>query len=183
VRRPMFLIILLVLISILSCGGTWAFAGDLIIHSGATLSLNNATADLNCSDLIVEGGGTIDLGSGTVEHCGNLILNTGGILIWGTGTIGLCVDSDGDGLFDYIETILGTDPYNPDSDGDGLLDGEEDANHNGTQDPDETDATNPDTDGDGFDDGTEVEAGTDPLDPQSHPSGAMPWVPLLLLDD
>ena len=110
-------------------------------------------------------------------------MNIGGILIWGTGTVGYCVDSDGDGLFDYIETILGTDPHNPDSDGDGLLDGEEDANHNGTQDPGETDATNPDTDGDGFGGGAEVEAGTEPLDPQSHPSGAMPWIPLLLLDD
>jgi len=183
VRRPMFLIVLLILVGTLSYGGTWAIAGDLIIHSGATLSLNNARVDLNCSDLIVQGGGTIDLGSSTVEHCGNFILHSGSTVIWGTGTIGLCVDSDGDGLFDYIEDIYGTDPNNPDSDGDGLLDGEEDANQNGTQDPDETDATNPDTDGDGFGDGAEVEAGTDPLDPQSHPSTAMPWVPLLLLDD
>ena len=182
-RRPMFLIVLFILVGILSCGGTLAFAGDLIIHFGATLSLNNATLDLRCSDLIVEDGGTINLGSGTVERCGNLILNSGGILISGTGTVGYCLDSDGDGLFDYIETILGTDPYNPDTDGDGLLDGDEDANHNGTRDPDETDATNPDTDGDGVSDGDEVAAGTDPLDPQSYPSVAMPWVPLLLLDD
>jgi len=33
------------------------------------------------------------------------------------------VDSDGDGLSDWLEAKLGTDPYNPDTDGDGLSDG------------------------------------------------------------
>ena len=43
-------------------------------------------------------------------------------------------DADGDGLGDYAESVIGTDP------------------------------TNPDTDGDGIPDGAEVEQGTDPLD-------------------
>ncbi|MDP3795312.1 MAG: hypothetical protein Q8R13_05345 [bacterium] len=34
-------------------------------------------------------------------------------------------DSDGDGLFDWEETTIGTDPYNADTDHDGYLDGEE----------------------------------------------------------
>jgi len=38
-------------------------------------------------------------------------------------------DSDGDGLTDSQEVLLGTDPLNPDSDGDGMLDGYENA-HN-----------------------------------------------------
>ena len=62
-------------------------------------------------------------------------------------------DWDGDGLIDLAEFEYGTDP------------------------------TNPDTDGDGFTDGDEVGAGTDPNDPQSHPSKAMPWIPLLLLEN
>lgn len=33
------------------------------------------------------------------------------------------VDSDGDGLSDWQEAELGTDPYDPDTDGDGLTDG------------------------------------------------------------
>ncbi len=33
------------------------------------------------------------------------------------------LDSDGDGLFDYEEIKLGTDPNNPDTDGDGISDG------------------------------------------------------------
>lgn len=34
-------------------------------------------------------------------------------------------DSDNDGLPDYVEVLLGTDPKNPDSDGDGIKDGDE----------------------------------------------------------
>ena len=38
------------------------------------------------------------------------------------------VDSDGDGLSDSEEALLGTDPNNADSDGDGISDGDEVAN-------------------------------------------------------
>ncbi len=66
-------------------------------------------------------------------------------------------DTDGDGLMDYLEVKLGTDPKNPDTDGDGLLDGEE-VNKYGTN------PLKPDTDGDGLTDGDEVKKyGTDPL--------------------
>jgi len=43
--------------------------------------------------------------------------------------------------------------------------------------------TNPlsdDSDGDGAKDGFEVQRGTDPLDPESKPVVAMPWLHLLL---
>ncbi len=61
-----------------------------------------------------------------------------------------CVDSDSDGLFNFIEDKNGngvvdpgeTNPNNPDTDGDGLSDGAEDANHNGVVDPGESDPTN-----------------------------------------
>ena len=66
-------------------------------------------------------------------------------------------DSDSDGLYDFIEDRLGTDPFNPDTDGDGLLDGEEDINRNGVVDVGETDPNNPDTDGDGINDGNETD--------------------------
>lgn len=49
------------------------------------------------------------------------------------------VDSDGDGLSDAQEIIIGTDPFNPD------------------------------TDGDGFSDGVEVASGSDPLNPLCTP--------------
>jgi 4-hydroxy-3-methylbut-2-enyl diphosphate reductase IspH len=68
------------------------------------------------------------------------------------------IDSDGDGLPDYIEILAGTDPYNADTDNDGLVDGNagsEDLNADDIVDPGETDPLNPDTDGDGIFDGTE----------------------------
>src|SRR5205823_1183203 len=83
-------------------------------------------------------------------------------------------DTDGDGLPDTLETLVGTDPTNPDSDGDGLPDGAEvvqfrsspldrDSDDDGIADGEEvvpgvdgyvTDPANADTDGDGLQDGT-----------------------------
>ena len=40
-----------------------------------------------------------------------------------------------------------------------------------------------DADGDGFTNLEEYQFNTDPLDAGSHPNRAMPWIPLLLLDD
>ena len=60
------------------------------------------------------------------------------------------IDSDGDGLTDREEAMLGTDPFNPDTDGDGLTDGEEVKIYH-------TDPLNPDTDGDGLSDGASEE--------------------------
>jgi hypothetical protein len=73
----------------------------------------------------------------------------------GGGTITEETDNDGDGLKDYQELIM----YN-------------------------TDRLDADTDDDGFTDGDEVNThGTDPNDPNSHPSRALPWIPLLLLGE
>jgi YD repeat-containing protein len=107
------------------------------------------------------------------------------------------LDSDGDGIQDGTE--LGytsgtadtdggvfipdedpnttTDPLSEDSDGDGLADGEEDVNANGLKEATETAPNDEDTDDDTYSDGEEVAAGTDPLDPQSHPGAvAVPAV-------
>jgi hypothetical protein len=73
----------------------------------------------------------------------------------GGGTITEETDTDGDGLKDYQELIM----YN-------------------------TDRLYADTDDDGFSDGDEVNThGTDPNDPNSDPSRALPWLPLLLLGE
>jgi outer membrane protein OmpA-like peptidoglycan-associated protein len=75
------------------------------------------------------------------------------------------VDSDGDGLPDWKELEIGTDPFNPDTDGDGLNDGEEVNEYL-------TDPLNPDTDYDGLKDGEEVRVySTDPLDPDTDDGG------------
>jgi len=55
------------------------------------------------------------------------------------------IDSDGDGLSDYEEGILGTDPHNPDTDGDGQSDGAEVIAHTNPLGP--ADTTDSDNDG------------------------------------
>ncbi len=70
----------------------------------------------------------------------------------------LYIDSDMDGLDDYQELQLGTDPHNPDTDGDGLTDWEEVFLYG-------TDPTNPDTSGDGITDGHALQLGLDPTQP------------------
>ena len=78
------------------------------------------------------------------------------------------VDSDGDGLFDKDEAVLGTDPYNPDTDGDGLSDGDEHYGRQGYP----TDPLNPDSDFDGLKDGAEVLTyKTNPTDPDTDKGG------------
>ncbi len=74
------------------------------------------------------------------------------------GPYGTLVDQDQDGLSDFRESQLGTDPTKPDTDNDRVLDGEEVDLYG-------TDPKKADTDGDGASDGTEIEVGTNPLDP------------------
>lgn len=78
------------------------------------------------------------------------------------------IDSDGDGLYDKDEAVVGTDPYNPDTDGDGLSDGDEHFGRRGYN----TDPLNPDSDWDGLKDGAEVLTyKTNPLDPDTDKGG------------
>lgn len=69
-------------------------------------------------------------------------------------------DTDGDGLADEEEKVLGSDPNKADSDADGLTDWAEAKIY-------KTDLLNPDTDGDSYQDGNEVINGYDPLKPGS----------------
>ena len=78
---------------------------------------------------------------------------------------GGAVDSDGDGLTDAEELVLGTDPHNPDTDDDSLMDGEEVKKY-------KTDPLNPDTDYDGLRDGAEVyDYKTNPLERDTDQGG------------
>ena len=80
------------------------------------------------------------------------------------------LDSDGDGLSDAFEVVVGTDPLDVDSDNDSLTDYQEvawDGNAGVYTASLDTNPLNPDTDGDGVIDGTELQAGTDPLNDMS----------------
>jgi hypothetical protein len=79
-------------------------------------------------------------------------------------------DSDGDGISDSLEVLLGMDPDNPadaleDFDFDGLTNAEEVVLG--------TDIENADTDFDGLADGDEIDTGTNPLDADSDDDGLL----------
>jgi parallel beta-helix repeat protein len=82
-------------------------------------------------------------------------------------------DSDGDGLNNRDECILGTNPAHKDSDRDGVVDGREDNDKDGLTNGDEiihgTNPINSDTDGDGYTDGEELFHESDPTSWNSTP--------------
>ncbi len=84
------------------------------------------------------------------------------------------IDTDGDGLPDYLEVTICTDPDDADTDDDGIKDGDEDLNHDGVKDPGETDPCLADTDGDGIQDGTEMGLTTNDVSPDTDPEVFQP---------
>ncbi|MCM1090242.1 MAG: cellulose binding domain-containing protein [Butyrivibrio sp.] len=105
------------------------------------------------------------------------------------GTDPLLADTDGDGLSDLEElTQTATDPTNKDTNGDGILDGDEDYDKDGLCNLAEVQAgTKPllaDTDGDGLNDGEEVlEYFTDPLTTDTDNDGLSDGEDVKLLFD
>jgi hypothetical protein len=67
------------------------YAAGITIGNGSTLALNGASMSLGCLDITIEGGGTLDLGSGGITRLKNLNISNGGIFIQGTGTISRCL--------------------------------------------------------------------------------------------
>jgi subtilisin family serine protease len=83
------------------------------------------------------------------------------------------LDSDGDGIPDPLETLLGFDPTKGDSNNDDIPDGDEDSDHDGLTNAQEIkmglNPTRLDSDGDGWSDEAELSVGSIPLDPESRP--------------
>ncbi len=68
---------------------------DVTVKDGSVLTLNRAILDMNCTDIIVADGGTLDLGNGVVDELGEKTVNPGGA-ITGSGTTNPC-SGDGPG--------------------------------------------------------------------------------------
>lgn len=100
-----------------------------------------------------------------------IVGNPYGTTISTEATIAVVVtDSDGDGLSDYEELLLGTNANKADTDGDGLSDFAEVRTH----------GSNPlttDTDGDGYSDGIEVARDGNPNNRSVTPTGALAVFP------
>ncbi len=93
------------------------------------------------------------------------------------------VDDDGDGMPDSCEKMYGldsSDPYdaNKDQDGDGLKNMFE-CNYDEGMCMNYLDPSSADTDNDGYEDKAEIDAGTDPCDSDSKPSGGI--LPIILM--
>ncbi|WP_396587546.1 hypothetical protein [Bermanella sp. R86510] len=116
------------------------------------------------------------------------------------------IDSDGDGVSDRYEQLLGTDPNNassipPDADGNGVpdeydmdIDGDgvnnwkdafpRDASRHSKYDANPTASDDQkDSDGDGFSNAVEKASGTNPFDPKSFPDGEGPVLELVELPE
>jgi hypothetical protein len=93
--------------------------------------------------------------------------------IMGRTTLLPALDTDGDGIPDVLEPLMGLDPTKKDSFGDGISDGDRDFDHDGLTNAQElrlgTDPMRADSDGDGWSDDAELTVGTDPVDANSRP--------------
>jgi len=62
-------------------------AANVIVPSGAVVSLGGGTLDLGCTDLVVAG--TFQIGSGQVLNAQNITIQSGGVIDGGSGAIEL----------------------------------------------------------------------------------------------
>lgn len=100
-----------------------------------------------------------------------IVGNPYGATISTEATVAVVVtDSDSDGLSDYEELLLGTNPKMADTDGDGLSDFAEVRTH-------KSNPLTTDTDGDGYSDGIEVARDGNPNNRSITPTGALAVFP------
>ena len=107
-------------------------AQGVTVGAGSVVSLGNATVQLNCNDLTIRGGGTVNAQGAFLETSRHLTIQSAGILNGGSSTIQLCGTWTNDGTFIrgdstvafYSDCGVPNDVRgSSDSDGDGIPDG------------------------------------------------------------
>ena len=148
------------------------------IDSGET-DPNDPSDDVppGCGDGDIEGDEVCDDGNTTSgDGCSmQCLVEPGWVCAGEPSRCGLIsVDSDGDGIPDDQEVVIGTDPRDADTDDDGINDGDEIATGTSSTayEPNvDTDPRDADSDDDGISDGDERSGTTDPLDADTDDDG------------
>lgn len=163
VKRLLIWLLSVAVIVVVGWGGYWVYAHVIApAMSRPAPSSNTNTPDTNSNAQPVNNQATptnnnvipTSTSPATIDTDGDGLTDIEEQLL---GTDSTNADTDRDGLTDYEEVkIYGTDPLNPDSDNDGLTDREEVITW-------KTNPKSPDTDGDGFQDGMEIKNGYNPL--------------------
>jgi hypothetical protein len=174
----------------------------LTIGNGASVTMNDGTIIMNCTDVSIASGGALNVGSGTIEECRDLTVETGSTLTFSSGDIQM------NGLFTLNGTATigsGIITFTEDCSQTNLSGGTGDHDNDGTAndtDPDDDNDIMPDqweianslnflrddaaedADGDGFTNIVEYNRGSDPSDINDYPSSpVIPHLHLLLLGD
>jgi hypothetical protein len=117
-----------------ACVAASAHAQGLTVGAGSRVSLGNATVDLNCNDLVIEGGGAVNAQGALLDTSRHLTIQPAGLLEGGSSTIRLSGTWTNDGTFIVAQSSVrfytGCGVENDvqgssDSDGDGIPDGED----------------------------------------------------------
>ena len=163
--------------------GVFGGPDDVAVTSGELSVRDDGifAAELSFSAPLTTGLYRATVSAPLADFAGNALLSP---FVWDFGILGPgMTDTDGDGIPDLIEILMGLDPDDADTDGDLTDDGDEDADGDGLTNAQEvgigTDPLNSDTDGNGIADADEdpdrdsltvleeIAIGTDPFDDDS----------------